>query len=332
MMFTQRKIESLQRKRERLPWPSGKPFKILSLDGGGIRGVYASTLLRLIEDEFGPCSKHFDLIAGTSTGGIIAVGLGLGISAQQIDDLYVIEGEQIFPRSSFPLVRFFQQLFGPIHDHEVLEQKLKENFGNSLLGESSNRLVIPAFVGPNPQLAVFKTDHHPDYKRDWKNEAWRIARATSAAPTFYEGHGEGDAYFLDGGVWANNPILCAVVEAITAYEVQPSDIRVISVGTGSALKSLKKGAIRSGFIGWRKIIEVAMGLTADSALGQARLFLGPDSVLRLDPIGCESIGLDDWQGAVHALPDFASLDFLSSRPAIGEFFKRECSDRERYFT
>ena len=81
---------------------------------------------------------------------------------------------------------------------------------------------------------------------------------------------------LDGGVWANNPILCAVVEALTAYDISPSDIWVLSLGTGSSLKNLKKSAIRSGFVGWRKIIDVAMGLTADSALGQARLIIGPN--------------------------------------------------------
>ena len=128
MMFTDRKSKSLHKRRERLPWPDGKPFKILLLDGGGIRGVYASTLLRLVEDEFGSCTNHFDLIAGTSTGGIIAVALGLGVSAKQIDHLYVVEGEEIFPKSNFPPLRFFQQLFGPIHDHRVLEEKAKDKF------------------------------------------------------------------------------------------------------------------------------------------------------------------------------------------------------------
>jgi predicted acylesterase/phospholipase RssA len=77
--FTERRLNSLQTRRERLPWPADKPFRILSLDGGGIRGIYAATLLARVESELigaGAIADHVDMIAGTSTGGIIAIGLG----------------------------------------------------------------------------------------------------------------------------------------------------------------------------------------------------------------------------------------------------------------
>ena len=75
-MFTDRRASSLRTRRRRQPWPRARMFKILSLDGGGIKGVYTAELLRQCEEAFGPVGKHFDMIAGTSTGGIIALGLG----------------------------------------------------------------------------------------------------------------------------------------------------------------------------------------------------------------------------------------------------------------
>ena len=98
--FTERRLNSLQARREQLAWPADRPFRILSLDGGGIRGVYAATLLALVETELlngAAIADHVDMIAGTSTGGIIAIGLGLGKPATQIERLYVQDGQHVFP-------------------------------------------------------------------------------------------------------------------------------------------------------------------------------------------------------------------------------------------
>ena len=110
-MFTDRRANSRATRRERQPWPAGKPFKILSLDGGGIRGIYTAELVRRCEEAFAkgePLGRYFDMIAGTSTGGIIALGLGLEIPTSDIVAFYRDDGRQIgcFSSRQYPLCRF----------------------------------------------------------------------------------------------------------------------------------------------------------------------------------------------------------------------------------
>jgi patatin-like phospholipase/acyl hydrolase len=172
--------------------------------------VYTATLLARIESELlsnAPIADHVDLIAGTSTGGIIAIALGLKQSACKIEHLYLDEGRHIFPVfwTRYPWLRSMRQSLFPLYDHGVLEMLLYQMFGDATLGESHARLAIPSFLGPQTQAAVLKTDHHPDFKNHYRMFAWEAARATSAAPTYFSGHAGHDYIFLDGGIWANNP-------------------------------------------------------------------------------------------------------------------------------
>lgn len=97
-MFTDRRASSRATRRGKQPWPADRPFRILALDGGGIKGVYTAELMRLCEAHFGkPAASVFDMIAGTSTGGIIALGLGLGKPAAEISAFYRDDGRLIFP-------------------------------------------------------------------------------------------------------------------------------------------------------------------------------------------------------------------------------------------
>jgi patatin-like phospholipase/acyl hydrolase len=183
-------------------------------------------------------------------------------------------------------------------------------------------------------VAVFKTDHHQDYRRDWKSEAWQVARATSAAPTFFRAHESGHAFFLDGGLWANNPVLCAVIEALTAYDLSPSQIRVLSIGTGTAAEKLSEARIRAGYIGWWDIIKTAMFLTSDSHHGLASLLVGASSIIRLYPDVTEipKIELNDWQAAISHLPNQAMLVRNKARGKIDPFFMSKVRARERFYS
>jgi patatin-like phospholipase/acyl hydrolase len=321
-----------------LPWPAGKPFRILSLDGGGIRGIYTASILAKIEAEIThgePVAEYFDAIAGTSTGGIIAIGLGLRKSAATIEHLYVVEGSRVFPKfwSRHPRLKFVRQLFWSLHDHRALESLLYAAFGDARLGDSIARLVIPAFLGPKIQIAVLKTDHHPDFQKDYAMTAWEAARATSAAPAFFPGYSGDDYVFLDGGVWANNPIMAVVVDALSAYDVSREQIEVFSIGTGNPPYEISRFAVRGGFFQWRQIIHGAMFLTTDNAQAQATLLLGPEKILRLEPSGSASeIELDDWVGAVAQLVPLARDDFEKSKFRIAKFFKEKVAPRNRFYT
>lgn len=341
--FIKRRPNSLQTRRDRLPWPTDKPFRILSLDGGGIRGIYAATLLARIEAELlhgGAIADHVDMIAGTSTGGIIAIALGLGKPASVVERLYVEDGKHVFPVfwTRYRFMRLIRQCFTSLHDPQVLERLLYDTFGDTTLGEARTRLVIPAFLGPNTQIAVLKTDHHPDFQKDHLMAAWEAARATSAAPTYLPGHANeddgGEEYvFLDGGVWANNPIMAAVVDALSAYDVSRDQIEIFSVGAGNQPYEISRLAFRGGLFQWREIIKGAMFLTTDNAQAQATLLLGPENILRLEPRGAAAaIDLDDWRSAVAALPQLAGTDFEMNQEQIAAFFGERVAPRERYYT
>jgi len=303
-VFVARRVNALSTQRRRQPWPPDKPFKILSLDGGGIKGLYSARLLTLCESHFSldsPVANYFDLIAGTSTGGIIALGLGHHISTEEIYYFYEHDGKCIFPpHSNSRVVRTFENAlhFAKLRlDYKKLEDYLICRFGELRLGDSHVRLVVPAFMMPKTEVAVFKTDHHEDYKNDYQSLTWKVARATAAAPTYLKGyeHDESGRIFLDGGVWANNPIMLAVVEALSAYELGLSQIQIFSIGTGNPAFSLKKRAVFGGLFAWRQIIKAAAFLTTDNFTAQAKLLLGPERCLRCEPSGTDAeIELDDY--------------------------------------
>jgi patatin-like phospholipase/acyl hydrolase len=337
--FTDRRAHSLKERRKPLPWPKDKPFKILSLDGGGIRGVYAATILTLIEKEITggePIADYFDTIAGTSTGGIIALGLGLKKSAAKIEKLYVQDGHLVFPEHlrKRPIRRFFRHLRGSLHDHTELERLLYDTFRDQTIGDSSARLVIPAFLSPKTQIAVLKTDHHLDFQKDHVMAAWEAARATSAAPTFFQGHIAADEHvFLDGGIWANNPIMAAIVDTLSAYDVTREQIEIFSIGTGNAPYDIGTFALRGGLFKWKEIIKGAIFLTTDNAQAQACLLLGPENILRLEPEGKPAeIDLDDWRAAITQLPPLAKSDYEANKDRIASLFAEKVTPRHRFYT
>lgn len=335
--FTERRLNSLSTRRERLEWPADKRFRILSLDGGGIRGIFAAVLLARIESEIinGSIADYVDMIAGTSTGGIIAIGLGLRKPASAIRHLYVEDGKHVFPMfwTRHPWLKYFCQLFFSLHDNRVLEGLLYKAFGNATLGDAETRLVIPAFLGPKTQIAVLKTDHHPDFKNDHRMAAWEAARATSAAPAYLPGHAGDDYVFLDGGVWANNPVMAAVVDVLSAYDVSREQIEILSIGTGNPPYEISRFAVRGGFFQWREIIKGAMFLTTDNAHAQSTLLVGPENILRLEPTGpAASIDLDDWNEAARQLPMLANEAFDRHRERLDYFFGRKAEPRHRFYT
>jgi patatin-like phospholipase/acyl hydrolase len=170
----------------------GKFFRILSLDGGGIRGVFPAAFLARLEEHLEhPIGRYFDLIAGTSTGGIIAIGLGLGLSAGDILKLYVEQGPAIFDQEHGAVenwvrakVRGMAHLFVTKHSSEPLRRALEGVLGRRRLGESRTRLVIPAWHPVLERVYIYKTAHHPRLETDYRQPAIDAAMATAAAPTF----------------------------------------------------------------------------------------------------------------------------------------------------
>lgn len=280
-------------------------FQILSLDGGGIKGIFAAALLAKIEEDTGrSIVDHFDLIAGTSTGGIIAIALGLGMRPAEIVAFYEEHGPYIFGGER---VRRLLHPFFRKYPSGYLERALQEAFGSKRFGDSTKRLVIPAYNIGADDVYLFRTSHAPYLVRDYRLPAWQVAMATSAAPTFFNAFTRIDHMrLIDGGVWANNPAMIAVVEAVTCLGVDMRALRVFSVGTTDEVRNRPERLNGGGLIAWASSVpEVIMRAQSVSAANHTKLLLS-DRYLRMNPVVPVGIVRLDKHGAVHKLLSAAS--------------------------
>lgn len=271
-------------------------FQILSLDGGGVRGVFTAAILAAIEEDYGVrVTDCFDLIAGTSTGGILAIGLGLGFSPHEMVEFYVELGPRIF--GNFGRWRNALQLFRSKYPASRLAEALKTKFGDRKFGASTKRLVIPSFDLGNNQVYVFRTAHLERLRRDYKLPAWHVAMATAAAPSYFPVHKLPDHLRLvDGGVWANNPSLVALTEVVGASHLAMplSDVHLLSLGTVAKLHSARKHLDRGGLWAWKRdAVELVLDASAIGASNQARSLLG-ERFHRVDATATTAeVSLDD---------------------------------------
>ncbi len=250
-----------------------KTFKILSIDGGGIKGLYSASILASFEHKTGKnITDHFDMICGTSTGGLIAIGLANGMSAQSLVDLYVTKGSEIFPTSNNAFIRSFQNsyktikqiLFSNKHSVKPLKSILEDLFEEKTMKDANNLLCIPSFNLTNGQPKVFKksgsqTEHFVDHAIKLVD----IALATSAAPSYYPIHEHNEFLYTDGGVWANNPSLCGLLEAIDYYVGERKDYEEYSILSISSITTPNGWVSTSNksksIVGWnKKLFETAM--------------------------------------------------------------------------
>ena len=304
-----RSARALTTRRKPLDWPEDREFRILSIDGGGIRGIFPAVVLAQMERRYldgGSVAGYFDLITGTSTGGIIALGLGAGIPAAKILQFYIEDGRDIFPprRALAKKLWKARKLVTHMYDHQKLKEHLQRQLGSRTMADSSSRLCIPSCDGTHGDIWVFKTPHHPDYQMDGARQMVDVAMATAAAPTYFRPIEDGGFRLVDGGLWANNPVMVGVVEALTALGVSREQIRVLSLGCGSEPYRVGHWKMRAGgLLAWRDVVFGAMRYQSLAALGQARLLLGADRIDRIEPLPFgPPIDLDDWERASAELP------------------------------
>lgn len=260
---------------------SDPSYRVLTLDGGGIKGAFAAAVLADFEDTLGsPLVDYFDLIAGTSTGGIIALGLGLGLSSKQILEFYETRGPQIFVGARGLVGR----LLGPKYDDRPLREALQEVFGDRLLGDAQTRLLIPSLNLETGQVHVFKTAHHERFERDYKERVVDVVLATAAAPTYFRSHRlPVGTPLIDGGMWANNPMGAAAVEALGVLEWPRGSVKLLSISCTESPPSIRE---RSGSgLGqgrWaRHLVDTFMSAQSSGSVGTATLLLGHENVHRI---------------------------------------------------
>lgn len=261
-------------------------FRILCLDGGGIRGVMPARILEKVEQKLGsPLKDHFDLIAGTSTGSILAVGIAVGKSPKELLNLYLEKGLQIFPYQTLyspkrlPLI-FKYGLSAPKFSDEGLMAVLQDQFGEKKFPDitpsmGSLKVLVPSYDTIERNPVIFKSWLHDRWYA--KVPLWEICVSSASAPTYFPAHRieqDGQVYSLiDGGVCANNPVSCAVAEAIKFLRQSSKNsmgdiieqIKVISIGTGDPAAPIPWEQVRGwGLIQWGlRIADVFMDAPPD---------------------------------------------------------------------
>ncbi len=317
-----------------------KKFRILSIDGGGLRGVYSAHILKRIEEELGvDWLVDFDMLAGTSTGSIIAAGLASGISAKRLFEFYKEHGVAIFKSrlcSRLDVLKIFTSKYSSKRLYRLLEAEL----GDVTLGEITVPLILPSVDIGNGNVYVFKSKYDDGFVRDPKVKVSDAVLASCSAPTFFDPHLVDGKYLLaDGGLWANNPALIAAIDANYRLNIPLENIRILSIGTGKSnvFYPQKTNWLYDWFVrswqGWgfatrwgrSKLIDLILNLQSDAAHNMVCLMLGenplePKKICRITfesnkrlPMD-SACKLDDWISQ-------ADKDFTHRMYNIREFFE-----------
>jgi patatin-like phospholipase/acyl hydrolase len=298
---------------------SGQRFRILCLDGGGIRGAFTAAVLARWEEMSNlHAADHFDLIAGTSTGGILAIGLGLGLSAGEMVRFYREQGPAIFPLTGVfdRLLRGLANVVRAKFDARDLEKQLSLAYDRdgrvATLADSKQRLLITSYDLIGNALRLYRTNHHPSVKGHDHLRAGVVARATSAAPTYFKPAPVDDPIApeeaVDGGVWANCPAMAALGEAVGVLKIPLNRIDMLSVGT-AGMPTFVGDPAAQGLVGWGpKAPDLFMNSQMDATLCYVEQLIGK-----------RFLRVDDDHARVQTMDRAEDLGYLFGRGAkIGE--------------
>lgn len=303
-------------------------FKILSLDGGGSRGYLSAKILANMENYLNkkdnqeiPIGQRFDFIAGTSTGGIIALALAIGKTAKDIEKLYYKNIPEIFGKKQ----KYFSNFFSPKYKSLVLEKMVEEVLDDYTLNDVKTHVLITSVNLDNAKPRFHKSDYFQRNTERANEKLKDIAMATSAAPTYFKAKTglKHSHNLIDGGICANNPSLSALVDSLGFQEnnslntTPPSgmeDVIIVSIGTGEIgeMPYDSSKLVNGGKINWIRnnsttpIIDVLMESQSQLAHFQAK-FLLKERYLRINPKLPFKMELDDIK-KLDNLKNLANLD------------------------
>lgn len=293
-------------------------YRILALDGGGIRGLYTAVLLSRLDAQVPGFINNVDLLAGTSTGGILALGIAKGMSVQSLIDLYRDNGPAIFSRTLWHEIRALGELVGPKYDNKNLVRILQEAFGDGTLKDLLPRhVLVPSFdldnraTPPTPHMWKPKFFHNFEgADSDGAEKIVDVALSTSAAPTYFPVyHG-----YVDGGVVANNPSMASLAQALDAGtgKQQLGDLRLFSVGTGITPTFVPGDTLDWGLAQWSTVLPDMM---LEGVMGVADyecLRLLGNAYFRLAPILPAPIALDCPEKIPSLMEDANQVDITAA--------------------
>jgi predicted acylesterase/phospholipase RssA len=303
------------------------PFHVLCLSGGGYQGLYTAEVLAGIERETRvPLLRQFDLIAGTSIGGIIALGLAAGVPAAEIARVFRQEGSGIFSNRPAP-----QRAIGRLREllkssrraryrSEPLARVVTRLVGGELkIGDLKQRVMVPAVNMTSGRPQVFKTPHHASFVRDPHLRVVDVALATAAAPTYFPLHRIGGELFADGGLYCNAPDLLALHEAEHFLGWPAAELRMLSIGATSVQFSLAHASGYDwGWFGWmerQRLSRAIIGAQQINTVAMMEHRLGP-RYLRIDTMRSA-------EQAAHLALDVATDDAAQTLLGLAEASLRD---------
>lgn len=275
--------------RKSTPPYDGRPLQILALDGGGYRGLFTAQVLADWEARLGrPIADCFDMFVGTSTGGIIALALAAGVAPRELVKFYEEDGKKVFPKRWTPRkwTAGARHWIWSKYNAARIEEALKKRLPDLTMGDLTKPVVVPAFNLESGRHWFFKTRHIEENLLDAKRPIWQVARATSAAPTFFPAYRSPQGeLFIDGGVLANNPSLIGYFEAQIFFRDWRDNLKILNIGTDGGEGSLNNCLLeRGGLFAWAKsipdVLLQAQAVSTESLLGK---LLGPERWLRVQP-------------------------------------------------
>ena len=257
-----------------------KEVNILSITGGGMRGLVTLYEMRALEEKLEkPLNKYFDYIGGTSTGGIIASMLAFGFSVQQTINFYEKHGPKIFENK---LLRW--GVFRPKYDDKYFNKIIRQTFKNQKISDSAVNLVVPAYNIDNFTKRIFKS-----YATKEEVEMFDVIRSTASAQTYFKVHNFDGSNYIDGGMVINNPSQLLFIEAL--YKIrngEAEEINVVSFGTGRKDTDIKVSKKGKGKLFWAKptidILLNEQARTTDYYLNRIVGTLGTGSYFNIEPI------------------------------------------------
>ena len=237
---------------------SSSEFRILALSGGGYLGLYAAVVLAELEARVGePLGRRFDLIAGTSVGGLLSMALAFEVPMAELVKLFLERGEEVFSSRRLPtgavtrLLDLSRSVMGPKYTGEALRKELTRHFGKRTLGDALHAVVVPAVDVTRSVTKVFKTPHAQASLGDAGLSAVDVTMATCAAPAFFPCVKVGDKLYADGGLFAVAPDQVALHEAKLFMGAKPSKVRMLSVSTATmGYQPTEKPEADVGAVGW----------------------------------------------------------------------------------
>lgn len=301
------------------------PFYILSIDGGGIRGAFSAHILNCVQTRLGiRLLDQFNMVAGTSTGSILAAAVVGGIDLNKVERLYKDHGTSIFARKKPWIPKRIGFLTHSTYKNDPLHSLLKEVLGDVRLGEITTPLLIPATDVGNGGVHILKSSYSAGFTRDPKVFLRDAVMASCSAPLYFDPTKVNEYLLADGGLWANNPALAAVIDAKYRLGIRLEEIRLLSIGTGTSKTYYGANTDRKWGIlnGWKRLrfIDFCMSLQTQATHNYISLLLDKSQLFRINFESDNPLPLDDCT-KIADLISRADKEFTHNSPSLQSFLK-----------